>query len=179
MPPNHAHPPRQLTVPCVGRVPEQKGPERFMRGLRAFIENFFRCEDCRAHFLEQLNQPAAAALQTRNDAVEWLWRTHNGVNARLAEVRPTPNAPPLLPASPSSLRAHSRIVGPRALHMCAREAPLEQCMALNGLEAVVTPSLTFGEEPMLLLLVATLMMRPKGVYAFAAAAGASCWCQLR
>ena len=69
------------------RVPERNGPQRFLTGLRAFIENFFRCEDCRAHFLEQLNQPATAVIATRDAAVEWLWRTHNRVNARLANVR--------------------------------------------------------------------------------------------
>eukprot|EP00892_Ulva_mutabilis_P006182 jgi/Ulvmu1/3936/UM018_0159.1 len=66
-------------------MPERKGPERFMRGLRAFIQDFFRCEECRGHFLEQLNLPEAAIVETRNDAVEWLWRTHNKVNERLAQ----------------------------------------------------------------------------------------------
>lgn len=78
------------------RVPENKGPTRFMQGLRAFIENFFRCEECRSHFLEQLNQPEAAVLQTRDDAVVWLWQAHNRVNARIAGVRPSFHPKPLV-----------------------------------------------------------------------------------
>jgi hypothetical protein len=76
--------------PC--RVPERSGAAAlFMHGLRAFIENFFMCEECRDHFVQQLNKPAASAVATKEQAVEWLWRTHNAVNARLAAVRPSPS----------------------------------------------------------------------------------------
>ena len=57
-----------------------------MVGLRAFITDFFRCAECRAHFLEKLNAPKAAQVKTRDDAALWLWESHNGVNTRLAQV---------------------------------------------------------------------------------------------
>lgn len=60
----------------------------WLRGLRAFVEDFFRCEDCRAHFLQVLDSPEGAQqIASRQDAMLWMWRTHNAVNDRLAKVR--------------------------------------------------------------------------------------------
>jgi hypothetical protein len=61
-----------------------------MAGLRVFIEEFFMCEECRSNFLTALNAPAAAAVVSRDDSIEWLWRTHNNVNSRIAAVRYRP-----------------------------------------------------------------------------------------
>ena len=58
-----------------------------MAALRVFIEEFFMCEECRTNFLLALNAPAAAAVYSRDEAIEWLWLTHNDVNTRLAAVR--------------------------------------------------------------------------------------------
>lgn len=57
-----------------------------MAGLRAFIQHFFRCDECRTNFLRRLADPSAAELVTRYDAVIWMWETHNRVNARIAKV---------------------------------------------------------------------------------------------
>jgi hypothetical protein len=58
----------------------------WLKGLRAFIETFFRCQECQSHFLQQLNAPAVALVVTKADAVMWMWETHNKVNERIAKV---------------------------------------------------------------------------------------------
>lgn len=70
--------------PSLGGVKEANP---FMAGLRVFIEEFFMCDECRTNFLTALDTPGATAVATKNDAIEWLWRAHNDVNARLAAVR--------------------------------------------------------------------------------------------
>jgi hypothetical protein len=52
-------------------VPDSAGVALWLRGLRAFIETFFHCD---------------AQLATKRDAVLWMWKTHNSVNARIAKV---------------------------------------------------------------------------------------------
>lgn len=65
------------------------------QGVRAWTEAFFRCEECRGHFLAELNSPAFAALASKRDAVLWIWEAHNRVNERIAGVR-APSLPPCL-----------------------------------------------------------------------------------
>ncbi|KAK9839872.1 hypothetical protein WJX81_007676 [Elliptochloris bilobata] len=65
--------------------PEASGGAFFMASLRGFIEHFFQCTECSEHFLQLLGDKAAAAVQSREDAALWMWRSHNAVNARLAE----------------------------------------------------------------------------------------------
>ena len=48
---------------------------------RGFIEHFFQCTDCSEHFLQLLGDKAAAAVQSREDAMLWMWRSHNAVRA--------------------------------------------------------------------------------------------------
>lgn len=57
------------------------------QGVRAWTEAFFRCEECRGHFLQELEGAAFKALASKRDAVLWIWETHNRVNERLAGVR--------------------------------------------------------------------------------------------
>jgi hypothetical protein len=45
------------------------------------------CCCCRAHFVKITATPEASAVRSRRDGVMWLWRVHNEVNARLAQVR--------------------------------------------------------------------------------------------
>lgn len=44
---------------------------------RGFVEHFFQCTECSEHFLQLARDKTAAAVQTREDAVRWMWRTHN------------------------------------------------------------------------------------------------------
>lgn len=48
---------------------------------RGFIEHFFQCTDCSEHFLQLLGDKAADAVQSREDAMLWMWRSHNAVRS--------------------------------------------------------------------------------------------------
>ena len=49
---------------------------------RGFIEHFFQCTDCSEHFLQLLGDKAAGAVQSREDAMLWMWRSHNAVRSK-------------------------------------------------------------------------------------------------
>ncbi|KAM5295162.1 sulfhydryl oxidase 1 isoform 1-T1 [Glossophaga mutica] len=57
--------------------------QEVLQAVRGYVRYFFGCRDCADHF----EQMAAASMQrvaNRDDAVLWLWSSHNRVNARLA-----------------------------------------------------------------------------------------------
>jgi len=69
------------------RMPENdpRAGERWLAGIRGYIQYFFQCSDCAKHFLSYATSPEASKVVTKRDAVLWIWRTHNVVNARLAK----------------------------------------------------------------------------------------------
>jgi thiol-disulfide isomerase/thioredoxin len=67
--------------------------------IRNFIEHFFQCNECRAHFLKEydscghdrcnrlISDRLESRLQDWKDLVLWFYETHNGVNVRLRGER--------------------------------------------------------------------------------------------
>lgn len=67
--------------------------------LRNFIEYFFQCDDCRAHFLSEYDscghdrcnrlsaEKATSTFKEWKELPLWLYETHNGVNTRLRQER--------------------------------------------------------------------------------------------
>ena len=66
--------------------------------LRNFIEHFFQCDACRAHFLSEydscshdrcnrLTSDQTSSFEEWKELPLWLYETHNGVNARLRQER--------------------------------------------------------------------------------------------
>eukprot|EP00854_Cymbomonas_tetramitiformis_P006087 gene6087-7308_t len=53
------------------------GGAMWMEGVRSFVSAFFNCNECRTHFLEQATTEDAKKVQTKRDAVMWMWATHN------------------------------------------------------------------------------------------------------
>lgn len=51
--------------------------------IRSYVAHFFSCRECASHFASMAKN-IEAEVQTSHDAVLWLWRAHNRVNARLA-----------------------------------------------------------------------------------------------
>eukprot|EP00850_Spirogloea_muscicola_P018853 SM000177S03186 [mRNA] locus=s177:170813:175590:+ [translate_table: standard] len=68
--------------------------------LRGFIDKFFGCATCRAHFLEMADREEAKVVTSRRDAVVWLWAAHNEVNERLAKEEAEPDGSQGDPAFP-------------------------------------------------------------------------------
>lgn len=67
--------------------------------LRNFIEHFFQCDDCRAHFLSEydncdrdrcnrlVSDKVTSTFTQWKELPLWLYETHNGVNTRLRQER--------------------------------------------------------------------------------------------
>eukprot|EP00850_Spirogloea_muscicola_P013071 SM000087S23353 [mRNA] locus=s87:214429:218468:+ [translate_table: standard] len=72
----------------------------WLPSLRGFIDKFFGCATCRAHFLEMADREEAKAVTSRRDAVLWVWSAHNEVNERLAKEEAEPDGSQGDPAFP-------------------------------------------------------------------------------
>lgn len=53
-----------------------------MIGIRDFIDNFFGCKHCRDHFMA-MAKTIRNEVTNHDQAILWLWMSHNQVNARL------------------------------------------------------------------------------------------------
>jgi len=79
-----------------------RGGAELLQQVKGFVDHFFTCEICRTHFLEMAAEAAFREAESPREAVLWLWRAHNVVNARLrqeeaegAEAAGAPNPNPL------------------------------------------------------------------------------------
>lgn len=59
-------------------------PAAVLRVMHGYIGTFFGCADCAAHFVEMANRNKIFDVHSKDEAVLWLWRAHNQVNARLS-----------------------------------------------------------------------------------------------
>lgn len=55
-----------------------------LRVVRDYVKHFFICIECREHFMKMAEMNQLEEVKDRNEAVLWLWKAHNEVNARLA-----------------------------------------------------------------------------------------------
>uniref|UniRef100_A0A3B1KF44 Sulfhydryl oxidase n=1 Tax=Astyanax mexicanus TaxID=7994 RepID=A0A3B1KF44_ASTMX len=58
-------------------------PLAVLQTMRRYIGTFFGCRECGKHF-EEMAQESISQVKSLDEAVLWLWRRHNQVNARLA-----------------------------------------------------------------------------------------------
>eukprot|EP00755_Sulcionema_specki_P022450 Sspe_Gene.76547::Locus_47831_Transcript_1_1_Confidence_1.000_Length_1430::g.76547::m.76547/K10758/QSOX; thiol oxidase len=82
---------------AVGSLARENDPELGGRAaldiIVKWIENIFGCLDCRNHFMS-MTSSISAEVTTDPQAVMWLWRAHNKVNARLkGDETEDPEAP--------------------------------------------------------------------------------------
>lgn len=56
---------------------------RWMTAIRGFVKHFFQCGECARNFVKHASTVAADQVQTKKEAVLWMWSAHNLVNARL------------------------------------------------------------------------------------------------
>nr|WGD08016.1 quiescin sulfhydryl oxidase 2 [Osteobrama belangeri] len=57
-------------------------PLAVLQTMRRYIGTFFGCQECGKHF-EEMAQESLNQVKSVDEAVLWLWRKHNQVNARL------------------------------------------------------------------------------------------------
>lgn len=55
-----------------------------LQAMYEYIGTFFGCSNCASHFLTMASKSRMFDVRSRDEAVLWLWRAHNQVNARLA-----------------------------------------------------------------------------------------------
>ena len=73
-------------VPLDAATPRDTGGSAWFASVTGWIEHFFPCDECRSHFMTMASEAVGAeAVVTSRDAQLWAWKTHNRVNARLAE----------------------------------------------------------------------------------------------
>eukprot|EP00903_Cladosiphon_okamuranus_P005345 g5341.t1 len=79
----------------VSSAPMRQSPDVIMEGIHSFVNNFFRCEHCRAHFLQMYDNcengrcdiPKTGNMRGQHSSTAepalalWVWRMHNAVNA--------------------------------------------------------------------------------------------------
>ncbi|XP_029163854.1 sulfhydryl oxidase 2-like isoform X2 [Nylanderia fulva] len=61
-----------------------QNPVAVLRAMHGYIGTFFGCADCAAHFVEMASKNKIFDTRSRDEAILWLWRAHNEVNARLS-----------------------------------------------------------------------------------------------
>lgn len=64
--------------------PAINDPTESLRAIHGYVQYFFGCSDCSQHFQTMAAQRHIYDVKSRDEAVLWLWRAHNEVNARLA-----------------------------------------------------------------------------------------------
>nr|XP_044988568.1 sulfhydryl oxidase 1 isoform X2 [Jaculus jaculus] len=62
---------------------EPASGQEVLQAIRNYVRFFFGCRDCASHF-EQMAAASMHRVGSPNDAVLWLWTSHNKVNARLS-----------------------------------------------------------------------------------------------
>jgi len=68
-------------------VEDKVSPREILSTIRTFMEHFFKCLNCRQHFLEQFDKGSyglASATEDTAGLVLYLWRFHNAVSVRVA-----------------------------------------------------------------------------------------------
>lgn len=96
----------------------------------AFVRHFFGCKQCRDNFLSQFvsSDSMKVARQSKDHLVEWLWRAHNSVNARLRVEEGQKRSPFHLPFPDCEWCLHccrSDQVGPFAKDLFIKENALK------------------------------------------------------
>ncbi|XP_030647636.1 sulfhydryl oxidase 2 [Chanos chanos] len=61
----------------------EDNPLAVLQTMRRYIGTFFGCQECGKHF-EDMAKESLHLVKSLDEAVLWLWRKHNQVNARLA-----------------------------------------------------------------------------------------------
>lgn len=74
-----------LHATSVALPDEPDSGARWLAALEGFAQHLFLCSECSEHFLRAVNAAEGSGIQSRTDAIMWLWQTHNRVSKRLKE----------------------------------------------------------------------------------------------
>ncbi|KAL1457169.1 hypothetical protein WDU94_001829 [Cyamophila willieti] len=71
-----------LTVAADSKPHLSQGPKEVLNAMQAYIKNFFACSDCADNFAKETGN-LEESVNSLNDSILYLWKTHNHVNFRL------------------------------------------------------------------------------------------------
>jgi len=91
-----------LTVSCADLDSPDISGLNVLIGIRDFISKFFGCVYCRNHF-EKMAKTIRKEVQSHDDSILWLWKSHNMVNARLQKDASTDPVHPKIQFPPQSM----------------------------------------------------------------------------
>ncbi|CAB4054951.1 unnamed protein product [Lepeophtheirus salmonis] len=79
-----------LSVNHAGVTSDKKSTKLdVLKSMRGYIKEFFGCRECARNFeLEWLSDDPSKMVSNVDDAIIWLWKTHNKVNIRLINAMP-------------------------------------------------------------------------------------------
>ncbi|XP_040262894.1 sulfhydryl oxidase 1 isoform X2 [Bufo bufo] len=72
-----------LTVRAAQLGTEQTNSLEVLKTMRGYIRSFFGCTGC-AHHFEEMAKESMNSVRSLDEAIRWLWFSHNRVNKRLA-----------------------------------------------------------------------------------------------
>lgn len=78
-----------------------------MIGIRDFVDYFFGCRHCRNHFMA-MAKTIQREIRNHDQAILWLWMSHNQVNARLKKDISSDPVYPKIQFPPESMCAECR-----------------------------------------------------------------------
>lgn len=64
---------------------EEENQAKALQVIGDYVLNFFRCIECREHFRKMAKDRKLEEVKGSDEAILWLWRAHNKVNARLKD----------------------------------------------------------------------------------------------
>ncbi|KAM4023514.1 sulfhydryl oxidase 1 [Anomaloglossus baeobatrachus] len=72
-----------LTVRAAQLGSEESNPQEVLKAMRNYVRYFFGCKECARHF-EEMARESMNGVRSLDEAIRWLWLSHNKVNKRLA-----------------------------------------------------------------------------------------------
>jgi len=91
-----------LTVNCAELDASTISGLNVLIGIREFINKFFGCAYCREHF-KKMAKTIRAEVTSHEDAIIWMWKSHNQVNARLKKDTSSDPVHPKIQFPPPSM----------------------------------------------------------------------------
>ncbi|XP_073427455.1 sulfhydryl oxidase 1 [Dendrobates tinctorius] len=72
-----------LTVRAAQLGSAETNPQEVLKAMRSYVRYFFGCKECARHF-EEMAKESMNGVRSLDEAIRWLWISHNRVNKRLA-----------------------------------------------------------------------------------------------
>ncbi|EHB04829.1 Sulfhydryl oxidase 2 [Heterocephalus glaber] len=123
----------------------EEDPQAVLQAIRRYVRTFFGCRECGQHF-EEMATESLDSVKTADQAVLWLWRSHNAVNSRLAgQLSEDPKFPKVPWPTPDLCPAcHEEILSESPQHLLDVRAQSPRGPRARGEAEAAAPVLGIG-----------------------------------